>query len=84
MTFSRIYLEDGEIKFRDTVQTEPITLSDLMGVTLTGDQTIGGKKTLDEGIIINVPQTYTPDAAGTVTLDLSKGNRHNIQMPAGN
>lgn len=29
-------------------------------------------------------QTYTPSAAGTATLDLSKGNIHHITMPAGN
>lgn len=29
-------------------------------------------------------QTYTPTAAGTATLDLSKGNIHHITMPAGN
>lgn len=29
-------------------------------------------------------QTYSPTAAGTATLDLSLGNLHWIQMPAGN
>lgn len=33
---------------------------------------------------INVIQTYAPGAAGTATLDLSKGNYHRITMPAGN
>jgi hypothetical protein len=32
----------------------------------------------------NTIQTYTPTAAGTATLDLSKGNTHHITMPAGN
>lgn len=32
----------------------------------------------------NAIQTYTPSAAGTATLDLSKGNIHHITMPAGN
>lgn len=32
----------------------------------------------------NTIQTYTPTAAGTATLDLSKGNIHHITMPAGN
>lgn len=32
----------------------------------------------------NSIQTYTPSAAGTATLDLSKGNIHHITMPAGN
>lgn len=32
----------------------------------------------------NTIQTYTPSAAGTATLDLSKGNVHHITMPAGN
>lgn len=30
------------------------------------------------------PQTYTPSASGTATLDLSTGNEHRITMPAGN
>jgi hypothetical protein len=30
------------------------------------------------------PQTYTPSAAGTATLDLALGNDHSITMPAGN
>lgn len=29
-------------------------------------------------------QSYSPAAGGTATLDLSKGNYHRIQMPAGN
>lgn len=29
------------------------------------------------------PQTYTPEAAGTATLDLSTGNEHRITMPEG-
>lgn len=32
----------------------------------------------------NTIQTYTPAAAGTATLDLSKGNIHHITMPSGN
>ena len=36
MTFSRIYLEDGEMKFRDTVQTEPVTLSELLAMAEHG------------------------------------------------
>ena len=32
----------------------------------------------------NTIQTYSPTAAGTATLDLSKGNIHHITMPAGN
>jgi len=31
-----------------------------------------------------VPQTYSPSAAGTATLDLSLSNVHDITMPAGN
>jgi hypothetical protein len=38
---------------------------------------------LNEGTYQNI-QTYTPSAAGTATLDLSKGNIHHITMPAGN
>ena len=32
----------------------------------------------------NTIQTYTPTAAGTATLDLSKGNIHSVTFPAGN
>ena len=53
-------------------------------VKLTGNQTISGIKTLDDGCIVHSPETYTPAGAGTATLDLSKGNRHRITMPAGN
>lgn len=38
---------------------------------------------LNSGTYQNI-QTYTPTAAGTATLDLSKGNIHHITMPAGN
>lgn len=38
---------------------------------------------LNAGSYNNI-QTYTPSAAGTATLDLSKGNIHHITMPAGN
>lgn len=53
-------------------------------VDLTEDQTIAGVKSIDEGAIVHAPKTYTPDPAGTATLDLSLGNRHDITMPAGN
>jgi len=50
---------------------------------LAGAQTIGGVKTFSSGVIGN-PQVYTPAAAGTATVDLSKGNEHRITMPTGN
>jgi len=53
-------------------------------VNLTEAQTIAGVKSVDEGAIVTVPKTYTPDPAGTSTLDLSLGNQHDITMPAGN
>jgi len=59
-------------------------VSTLHGVTLADDQTIASVKTFDEGAIVHAPKTYTPDSAGTATLDLSLGNRHDITMPAGN
>ena len=34
--------------------------------------------------VFQTPQTYTPAGAATATLDLSKGNIHDITMPAGN
>lgn len=53
-------------------------------ISTSGNQTIAGKKTIDEGAVIHAPKVYTPDAAGTATLDLSLGNNHEITMPAGN
>ena len=53
-------------------------------VNKTGDQTVAGKKTIDEGAVVHAPKTYTPAAAATATLDLDLGNNHEIQMPAGN
>jgi len=34
--------------------------------------------------VYQAPQTYTPAGAATSTLDLKKGNTHDITMPAGN
>lgn len=34
--------------------------------------------------LYTTPQTYSPSASGTATLDLSLGNDHKITMPAGN
>jgi hypothetical protein len=67
---------DG-INLKDDLDTSGI-------VAKTGAQTIAGVKSFNSGAIIHTPQTYTPAASGTATLDLSKGNRHRIQMPAGN
>lgn len=39
---------------------------------------------LKYSVLMNNIQTYAPAAAGTATLDLSKGNIHHITMPAGN
>jgi len=50
----------------------------------TGAQTIAGVKSFDDGAIVHVPEAYTPSGGGTATLDLSKGNKHDITMPAGN
>jgi len=43
----------------------------------------GTGKVLQDAVY-QTPQTHTPDAAGTATLDLSAGNEHRITMPAGN
>lgn len=55
-----------------------------IAVLVSGAQTIAGAKTFDEGAIIGAPKIYTPDAAGTATLNLALGNEHRITMPAGN
>jgi len=67
------------------------------GVTVDGVKHKDNNVTLDEltaktantPIKINdghhtVPITYTPDAGGTATLDVSQSNIHSITMPAGN
>jgi len=54
--------------------TGATTLSSTLGVT--GVTTL--KKT------VQTVTAYTPDAAGTATLDLTTGNIHSITMPAGN
>jgi putative exporter of polyketide antibiotics len=35
-------------------------------------------------VVLKNELAYSPASAGTATLDLSKGNTHNITMPAGN
>lgn len=50
----------------------------------TGTVIRGNVGTSDTTISVSNIQTYTPSAAGTATLDLSKGNVHHITMPAGN
>ncbi len=55
-------------------------------VTLTDIQTLTNK-TLTKPVInahYDTPQTYTPAAGGTATLDLGLSNEHKITMPAGN
>ena len=46
--------------------------------------TAKGTGKLLQDAFYQTPQTYTPDAAATATLDLSTGNEHRITMPAGN
>jgi hypothetical protein len=66
---------DG-VLIKDSLDTSGI-------VAKTGAQTIAGAKTFSDGVI-GTPETYTPAAAGTATLDLALGNEHRITMPAGN
>lgn len=55
-----------------------------------GDVSVGGNateitgNTNINGGITNPAQTYSPSAATTATLDLSRSNQHYITMPAGN
>lgn len=44
----------------------------------------GAKQIKQTSAVYQAPQTYTPSASGTATLDLSLGNDHRITMPAGN
>jgi len=50
---------------------------------VTGAQTYTGASTFNGGII-GTPETYTPAASATATLNLALGNEHRITMPAGN
>jgi len=62
-----------------------------VNVTATGDVITDEiiAKTADTPVKVTngaytVPIAYTPDAAGTATLDVSNSNLHTITMPAGN
>lgn len=70
--------------------TSPTLVTPVLGVaTATSLQSNTLSATTNNSINLasgsyNTIQTYTPSAAGTATLDLSKGNVHHITMPAGN
>lgn len=58
------------------------TLAVTGATTLTGALTSNGLTTVKQ--TKNTVTAYTPDAAGTATLNLTTGNIHHITMPAGN
>ena len=60
------------------------TLATLAGTEALTNKTITATAKATFGAIVKVPQTYTPSAAGTATLDCSLGDVHRITMPAGN
>lgn len=62
-----------------TINTPTITTPTINQINASTNTSIQ----LNAGSYNNI-QTYTPAAAGTATLDLSKGNIHHITMPAGN
>ncbi len=88
ISLAQVLVEAGVTSVNNSKITDERSFAESKGlasvVKLTGDQTIAGVKTIDEGAIVTVPKTYTPAAAGTATLDLSLGNEHQITMPAGN
>lgn len=62
--------------------TARITIGATTGlVTVANALTVTGKATF--GATVKVPQTYSPSASATATLDCSLGDVHRIQMPAG-
>jgi hypothetical protein len=73
-----------------TLTTSPTFVTPVLGVaTATSIQVATVTAATNTSVNINsgsynTIQTYTPAAAGTATLDLSKGNVHHITMPAGN
>jgi len=73
-----LYQDAGKTK----LMTVPDTASDTL-VTLAATQALTNK-TITPVALINTVISYTPDAAGTSTLDLATGNIHHITMPAGN
>ena len=73
-----LYQDAGKTK----LMTVPDTASDTL-VTLAATQALTNK-TITPVALINTVISYTPDAAGTSTLDLATGNIHKITMPAGN
>lgn len=64
------------------------TITNIGTITLpTSTDTLVGKATTDiltNKTVIQKVTSYTPAAAGTVTIDLTTGNVHKITMPAGN
>jgi len=64
-------------------------LNDFLGVSLNTDGTLKPlvNPTIAKPVLSATnptAQTYSPSANGTVTLDLSLSNQHDIVMPAGN
>ena len=68
-----LYQDAGKTK----LMTVPNTASDTLAA-------IAATQTLTNKTIIQKVTSYTPDAAGTATLDVSMGGIHRITCPAGN
>lgn len=87
-SFSGTYTLGGSVTFPVNV-TQNATTQTLTNKTITApivdviNTATSTSLQLNSGTYQNI-QTYTPTAAGTATLDLSKGNIHHITMPAGN
>lgn len=68
-----LYQDAGKTK----LMTVPNTASDTLAA-------IAATQTFTNKTIVQKVTSYTPDAAGTATLDLTTGGIHKITMPAGN
>lgn len=70
---------DSALTFDTT--TDTLTSVNFAG-NLTGSVTSTAKCTF--GATVKTPQSYSPSASGTATLDCALGDVHRITMPAGN
>lgn len=80
---SMMNLVDQDTGALDTTKVVDLTTEQtLTNKTLTSPTLTGATITATK--LVNTVVSYTPDAAGTATLDLTTGNIHKITMPAGN
>ncbi|MBA7475302.1 hypothetical protein ES707_10668 [subsurface metagenome] len=79
--------EPSPPELTQTDTTYEISLAQVLvgaNVTSVSNANITDEREYVIGVTRRPPKTYTPSAAGTVTLDLSLSREHRIIMPAGN